>query len=76
MNFRFPDKDVGQFPMAYVVRKKGSNLTEKGVMDFISKQVIVLYEISCVNFGYYEPIPSTYTKINMNDRDRWLLTRE
>lgn len=37
--FRFPDKDVGQFPMAYVMRKSGSNLSEKGIMDFVSTQV-------------------------------------
>lgn len=36
---RFPDKDVGQFPMAYVVRKPGSAVTQSGVMDFIAKQV-------------------------------------
>ncbi|KAK6118939.1 hypothetical protein DH2020_047318 [Rehmannia glutinosa] len=38
----FPDKEVGQFPMAYVVRKTGSTLTESGVMDFIAKQVKLL----------------------------------
>lgn len=36
---RFPDKEAGQYPMAYVVRKHESNLTEKHVIDFISKQV-------------------------------------
>ncbi|KAK9112545.1 hypothetical protein Scep_020064 [Stephania cephalantha] len=35
----FPDKDVGQFPMAYIVRKAGSNLSENAVMDFVAKQV-------------------------------------
>lgn len=37
--FRFPDREVGQFPMAYVVRKPGCNLSETGVMDFVGKQV-------------------------------------
>ncbi|KAK9059881.1 hypothetical protein SSX86_020585 [Deinandra increscens subsp. villosa] len=46
----FPDKDVGQFPMAYVVRKNGSNLTEKGVMDFVSKQVAPYKRIRRVAF--------------------------
>jgi len=35
----FPDKEAGQYPMAYVVRKHESNLSEKQVIDFISKQV-------------------------------------
>jgi len=39
---RFPDREVGQFPMAYVVRKKGSNLSEREVMEFVAKQVRVL----------------------------------
>ncbi|MFS7993999.1 putative AMP-dependent synthetase/ligase, AMP-binding, AMP-binding enzyme domain-containing protein [Helianthus anomalus] len=46
----FPDKDVGQFPMAYVVRKNGSGLTEKGVMDFVSKQVAPYKRIRRVAF--------------------------
>jgi len=36
---RYPDKDVGQFPMAYVVRKDGSSLSESQVMDFVAGQV-------------------------------------
>lgn len=39
---RFPDREVGQFPMAYVVRKKGSNLSEREVMEFVAKQVRLL----------------------------------
>ncbi|XP_021675190.2 probable CoA ligase CCL5 isoform X2 [Hevea brasiliensis] len=35
----FPDKEAGQFPMAYVVRKAGSNLSESAVMDFVARQV-------------------------------------
>jgi hypothetical protein len=37
--FRFPDKEAGQFPMAYVVRKAGSNLSAGAVMDFVAGQV-------------------------------------
>ncbi|KAK6131392.1 hypothetical protein DH2020_034877 [Rehmannia glutinosa] len=46
----FPDKEVGQFPMAYVVRKTGSTLTESGVMDFIAKQVAPYKRIRQVAF--------------------------
>lgn len=46
----FPDKDVGQFPMAYVVRKAGSNLSESAVMDFITKQVAPYKRIRRVAF--------------------------
>nr|XP_043629795.1 probable CoA ligase CCL5 [Erigeron canadensis] len=46
----FPDKDVGQFPMAYVVRKNGSNLSDKEIMDFVSKQVAPYKRIRRVAF--------------------------
>nr|AIS92507.1 4-coumarate:CoA ligase 3 [Epimedium sagittatum] len=46
----FPDKDVGQFPMAYVVRKAGSNLSETAVMEFIAKQVAPYKRIRRVSF--------------------------
>jgi OPC-8:0 CoA ligase-1 len=32
-------KEAGQYPMAYVVRKTGSNLSETQVMDFVAEQV-------------------------------------
>ncbi|KAG5246567.1 Ca4CL [Salix suchowensis] len=40
----FPDKQAGQFPMAYVVRTAGSNLSEKAVMDFIAGLLTLLFE--------------------------------
>ncbi|KAM0024159.1 putative AMP-dependent synthetase/ligase, ANL domain-containing protein [Helianthus debilis subsp. tardiflorus] len=40
-----------QFPMAYVVRKNGSGLTEMGVMDFVSKQVIILFQLLVIKFA-------------------------
>ncbi|KAL6649151.1 hypothetical protein ACP70R_013375 [Stipagrostis hirtigluma subsp. patula] len=46
----FPDREVGQFPMAYVVRKKGSNLTEHQVMDFVAKQVAPYKKVRKVAF--------------------------
>ncbi|KAK4726092.1 hypothetical protein R3W88_031009 [Solanum pinnatisectum] len=46
----FPDKEVGQFPMAYVVRKTGSTISESAVMDFIAKQVAPYKRIRRVAF--------------------------
>nr|WCF44271.1 4-coumarate--CoA ligase 5-like protein [Vaccinium corymbosum] len=46
----FPDREVGQFPMAYVVRKSGSNLSENAVMDFVAKQVAPYKRIRRVAF--------------------------
>ncbi|KAM0949771.1 putative AMP-dependent synthetase/ligase, AMP-binding, AMP-binding enzyme domain, ANL [Dioscorea sansibarensis] len=34
----FPDKEAGQFPMAYIVRRPGSDLSERSVMEFVAKQ--------------------------------------
>lgn len=46
----FPDRVVGQFPMAYVVRKKGSNLSESEVMEFVAKQVAPYKKVRKVAF--------------------------
>ncbi|XP_008221158.1 PREDICTED: 4-coumarate--CoA ligase-like 5 [Prunus mume] len=46
----FPDDKVGQYPMAYVVRKAGSNLSEKDVMEFVGKQVAPYKKIRRVAF--------------------------
>ncbi|KAL1328963.1 hypothetical protein HN51_046134 [Arachis hypogaea] len=46
----FPDKEAGQFPMAYVVRKAGSSISEKEVMDFVAKQVAPYKRIRKVAF--------------------------
>ncbi|MQM10858.1 hypothetical protein Taro_043756 [Colocasia esculenta] len=46
----FPDKAVGQLPMAYVVRKEGSHLQEKGVIDFVARQVAPYKKIRRVAF--------------------------
>ncbi|KAH9307325.1 hypothetical protein KI387_035236, partial [Taxus chinensis] len=34
----FPDKEAGQVPMAYIVRKQGSTLSEASVIGFVAKQ--------------------------------------
>ncbi|PKA60113.1 4-coumarate--CoA ligase-like 4 [Apostasia shenzhenica] len=46
----FPDEEVGQYPMAYVVRKGGSELTESSVMKFVGKQVAPYKKVRRVAF--------------------------
>ncbi|EHA8590752.1 4-coumarate--CoA ligase-like 4 [Cocos nucifera] len=46
----FPDREVGQYPMAYIVRKAGSHLSETGVMEFVAKQVAPYKRIRKVAF--------------------------
>ncbi|MED6115865.1 4-coumarate--CoA ligase-like 5 [Stylosanthes scabra] len=46
----FPDKEAGQIPMAYVVRKPGSTISEKQVMDFVANQVAPYKRIRKVAF--------------------------
>ncbi|XP_023000795.1 4-coumarate--CoA ligase-like 9 [Cucurbita maxima] len=46
----YPDEDAGEIPMAYVVRKPGSNVTEAQVIDFIAKQVAPYKKIRRVSF--------------------------
>nr|AFZ78522.1 4-coumarate: CoA ligase [Populus tomentosa] len=46
----YPDEDAGQIPMAYVVRKPGSSITEAQIMDFIAKQVAPYKKIRRVAF--------------------------
>ncbi|TVU43240.1 hypothetical protein EJB05_09688, partial [Eragrostis curvula] len=35
----YPDEDVGQLPMAFVVRKPSSNITEQQIMGYVAKHV-------------------------------------
>ncbi|TKY57585.1 4-coumarate--CoA ligase 5 [Spatholobus suberectus] len=46
----YPDKEAGQYPMAYVVRKAGSSLSESQVMDFVAEQVAPYKRIRKVAF--------------------------
>lgn len=46
----FPDKEAGQYPMAYVVRKSGSHVSEKEIMDFVAAQVAPYKRIRKVAF--------------------------
>ncbi|KAF5455991.1 hypothetical protein F2P56_025510 [Juglans regia] len=45
-----PDEEVGQYPMAYVVKKTGSNLSDVAVMDFVTAQVAPYKRIRRVAF--------------------------
>ncbi|KAJ4821861.1 4-coumarate--CoA ligase-like 9 [Turnera subulata] len=46
----YPDEDAGQIPMAYVVRKAESNISEAQLIDYISKQVAPYKKIRRVAF--------------------------
>ncbi|CAL0328703.1 unnamed protein product [Lupinus luteus] len=46
----YPDREAGQIPFAYVVRKEGSNLSENEVIDFVAKQVAPYKRIRRVVF--------------------------
>ncbi|KAE9587432.1 hypothetical protein Lal_00031844 [Lupinus albus] len=46
----YPDEDAGQIPMAFVVRKPGSNITAAQVMEFVAKQVSPYKKIRRVSF--------------------------
>lgn len=62
LNFRYPDKEVGQYPVAYVVRKGGSKLSETEVIDFIGKLVSLYFKV-----WYYEFLWKRKTIVNKND---------
>ncbi|OMP02998.1 AMP-dependent synthetase/ligase [Corchorus capsularis] len=46
----YPDEEVGQYPMAYVIRKTGSNISDTAIMDFVAKQVAPYKRIRKVAF--------------------------
>ncbi|XP_057820940.2 probable CoA ligase CCL5 [Cryptomeria japonica] len=46
----FPDKEAGQVPMAYIVRKQGSTLSETTVAEFVAKQVAPYKKVRRVAF--------------------------
>ncbi|CAI9117062.1 OLC1v1018386C1 [Oldenlandia corymbosa var. corymbosa] len=46
----FPDKEVGQFPMAYILRAQNSSISASAVMDYIAKQVAPYKRIRRVEF--------------------------
>ncbi|KAL2347012.1 hypothetical protein Fmac_001012 [Flemingia macrophylla] len=46
----YPDEEAGQIPMAFIVRKPGSNITADQVMEFVAKQVSPYKKIRRVSF--------------------------
>ncbi|PON72199.1 4-coumarate-CoA ligase [Trema orientale] len=46
----YPDEEAGQLPMAYVVRKPGSNLSEAQVIDFVAQKVAPYKKVRRVAF--------------------------
>ncbi|KAL5146160.1 4-coumarate--CoA ligase-like 9 [Glycine soja] len=46
----YPDEEAGQIPIAFVVRKSGSNITADQVMEFVAKQVSPYKKIRRVSF--------------------------
>ncbi|XP_059304098.1 4-coumarate--CoA ligase-like 9 [Lycium ferocissimum] len=46
----YPDEEAGQIPMAYVVRRPGSIISESQIMDIIAKQVAPYKKIRRVTF--------------------------
>ncbi|KAL3505464.1 hypothetical protein ACH5RR_035305 [Cinchona calisaya] len=46
----FPDDKVGQYPMAYLVRRSGSSLSDFAVIEFVAKQVAPYKRIRRVAF--------------------------
>eukprot|EP00252_Welwitschia_mirabilis_P020662 TRINITY_DN5101_c0_g1_i1.p1 TRINITY_DN5101_c0_g1~~TRINITY_DN5101_c0_g1_i1.p1 ORF type:complete len:550 (+),score=60.91 TRINITY_DN5101_c0_g1_i1:265-1914(+) len=53
----FPDREAGQVPVAYIVRKPGSTLSEASVIEFVAKQVAPYKKIRQVSF--VKDIPKT-----------------
>ncbi|CAF2377362.1 unnamed protein product, partial [Brassica napus] len=45
-----PDMKAGQYPMAYILRTAGSNLSESEIMGFVAKQVSPYKRIRKVTF--------------------------
>ncbi|XP_020253316.1 4-coumarate--CoA ligase-like 9 [Asparagus officinalis] len=46
----FPNEEVGQLPMACVVKKPGSNLNQAHIIDYVAKQVAPYKKIRYVLF--------------------------
>ncbi|XP_059641579.1 4-coumarate--CoA ligase-like 9 [Cornus florida] len=46
----YPDEEAGEIPMAFIVRKPGSSITEAQVIDYIAKQVAPYKKIRRVAF--------------------------
>ncbi|KAJ6420595.1 hypothetical protein OIU84_028024 [Salix udensis] len=46
----YPDEETGEVPMAFVVKQPKSRINERGVMDFVAKQVAPFKKVRRVEF--------------------------
>ncbi|XP_027075607.1 4-coumarate--CoA ligase-like 9 [Coffea arabica] len=46
----YPDEEAGQIPMAYIVRKPGSHITERQILDIVAQQVAAYKKIRRIAF--------------------------
>ncbi|XP_010520611.1 PREDICTED: 4-coumarate--CoA ligase-like 9 [Tarenaya hassleriana] len=46
----YPDEDAGEIPMAFIVRKPGSNISEEQIIEFVARQVAPYKKIRRVAF--------------------------
>ena len=44
--FRAKDEECGEIPVAFVVKKPGSALTQKDVVDYVAQQVSHIFRIN------------------------------
>ncbi|KAH9615436.1 hypothetical protein KSS87_022316 [Heliosperma pusillum] len=54
----YPDEDAGEIPMAFVVRKPGSNISTSQIMDYVAKQACFLHV-----HGYFAVAVTPYKRI-------------
>ncbi|KAG6421298.1 hypothetical protein SASPL_117848 [Salvia splendens] len=70
----YPDEEAGEIPMAYVVRKAGSNMSAAEIMDYIEKQVAPYKKIR--RLAFIDSIPkSPAGKILRRDLQRHALSK-
>ena len=56
---RFPDDEAGELPMAFVVKREGSELSESEVMSFVGKLVAPYKKVRKVEFTNTIPKSAT-----------------
>ncbi|CAF2163648.1 unnamed protein product [Brassica rapa] len=59
--YQYPDKKAGQYPMAYIIRTTGINLSESEIMILVAKQVSPYKRICKVSHGFvFDPQESLW----------------